>query len=61
MYPDEQTLDQYKQVWLTKEVRKLVNREKARLKKEENRDVSVAKIVNNALLERYENKDKDRN
>lgn len=54
MYPDEQTLDQYKQVWLTKEVRQLVNKEKKRLKKEEGRDVSVAKIVNNALLEKYD-------
>lgn len=55
MYTDDETLDQYRTVWLTKEVRQLVNQEKRRLKKEENREVSIAKLVNNALLEKYGN------
>jgi len=53
MYADNETLEQYKQVWLTKEVRQRINKEKKRLKKE-GRDVSIAKIVNNALLEKYD-------
>ena len=48
MYTDEETLDQYRTVWLTKEVRQLVNKEKRRLKEKEERDVSIAKLVNNA-------------
>lgn len=56
MYTDEETLDQYRTVWLTKEVRQLVNKEKRRLKEKEERDVSIAKLVNNALIEKYETK-----
>jgi hypothetical protein len=52
-YSDEEKLKQYKQVWLTHDVRKLVNKEKKRLKEKENRKVSIEKLVNNAVIEKY--------
>jgi hypothetical protein len=52
-YRDEEKLKQYKQVWLTLPVRKLVNKEKKRLKDRENRKVSIEKLVNNAIIEKY--------
>lgn len=56
MYTDEERLDQYKLVWLTKEVRKALNKEKTRLWKEEKRKVSIAKLVNNAIIKVYDSR-----
>ena len=55
MYSDEERLSQDKSMWLTMETFKLARKEKYRLKKEEERDVSIAKIVNNLILEKYGN------
>jgi hypothetical protein len=52
-YRDEEKLSQYKQVWLTLPVRELVDKEKKRLKEKENRKVSLEKLVNNAIIEKY--------
>jgi hypothetical protein len=46
MYSDEETLEQFKLIWLTKETNKLLNKEKKRLLEEEHRKVSKAKLVN---------------
>jgi len=55
-YSLDEKLEQYKQVWLTKEVwekidadKKLFNKEH----KEEKKKISLAKITNNKLAENY--------
>ena len=52
MYTDDEQLVGYRKTWLTKEVYELVRKEKARLKKE-GRDVSMQKIINNLLIEKF--------
>ena len=53
MYQDKDKLEQYKQVWLTKEADDLISTEKIRLRKKENRRISKAKLVNNLIIEKY--------
>ncbi len=53
MYSDEETLEQYKLVWLTRETNKLLQKEKTRLWEKEKRKISKAKILNNLILEKY--------
>ena len=54
MYEDKETLERYKKTWLTKECHDLIKRERKRLFKEEERTVSLQKIINNLILEKYE-------
>lgn len=53
MYSDEEQLDRYRKTWLTKDVYKIVKKEQSRLKKEEGRDLSMQKIINNVIQEKY--------
>ncbi len=53
MYQDKDELERHRKTWLTKECYKLLKKEKQRLKREEERDVSMQKIVNNLILKAY--------
>ena len=53
MYEDEERLIQHKCLWITEEVYKIAKREKKRLWFEEKRKVSIAKLINNAVLKTY--------
>lgn len=52
MYRDEEQLEQYKLIWLTQKTHNLLKSEKRRLKKQ-GREVSMAKLLNNLILEKY--------
>lgn len=52
MYRDDELLERYKKTWLTEEVHKLAKDERKRLLKL-GRKVSIQKIINNAVLEKY--------
>ena len=52
-YQDYERLEMYKPVGLNKEAYDLIKAEKQRLKKEEKRKASLAKIVCNLILEKY--------
>jgi hypothetical protein len=54
MYGDDEQLEQFKAVWLTEKAHKIIKLERGRLKKENDREVSMAKIINNLILEKYE-------
>lgn len=51
-YEIEEKLIQHKKTYLTKEVYKILWREKLRLKKEGVK-ISIQKLVNNAIIKRY--------
>lgn len=53
MYQDDEQLEQYRSIWLTQETYRILKKEKSRLKKEEQRDVSMAKIINNLIIGKY--------
>jgi hypothetical protein len=53
MYEETERLEQHKTVWVTKEVYQLIRIEKKRLWSEEKRKVSMAKLINNAVIEKY--------
>lgn len=53
MYEDKEKLERHKQTWLTKRCSELVLQEKERLKREEGRELSNQKIINNLILEKY--------
>lgn len=53
MYPDELTLDRHKKTWITKEVYRIAWKEKQRLWREEKRKVTLQKLINNAVIEKY--------
>jgi len=53
MYKDEEKLDKFKTVCLTEECHQLVFKEKERLKREDKRKVSLMKIINNLIIEKY--------
>lgn len=55
MYSDEEQLDRYRKTWLTQEVYRIVKKEQSRLKKEENRELSMQKIINNLIKQKYGN------
>ena len=50
MYKDDEKLKLDRGVGLTEECYKLVKKEKKRLKEEENRKLSMAKIVSNLII-----------
>lgn len=50
MYQDEEKLEQYRTVWLTKEAHQRVKKKTRELKKE-GREVSIQKIINNLIME----------
>ena len=54
MYGDDEQLEQFKAVWLTEKAYKLIKLERAKLKKENDREVSMAKIINNLILKEYD-------
>lgn len=54
-YTIEEKLIQHKKTYLTKEVYKILWREKLKLKKEGIK-VSIQKLVNNAIINKYEKK-----
>lgn len=54
MYEDKEKLERHKQTWLTKKCSELILQEKERLKKEECRELSNQKIINNLILKEYE-------
>lgn len=53
MYADDEQLEQHKAIWLTQETYRILKKERGRLKKEKDRDVSMAKIINNLILKEY--------
>lgn len=53
MYPDELKLDRHKKTWITKEVYRIAWKEKQRLWREEKRKVTLQKLINNAVIEKY--------
>lgn len=53
MYSDNEQLEQHRAIWLTKEVYAILRKEKGKFKKI-GRNVSMAKILNNLVLEKYE-------
>ena len=53
MYKDEEILEKYKSIWLTKKVYRLLKLEQEKLKKEEKKR-SLAKILNNIILEKLQ-------
>ena len=54
MYADDEQLEQYRSIWLTEKTYKLLKLERARLKEEEEREVSMAKIINNLIIKKYD-------
>lgn len=50
MYSDEEKLDRHRKTWLTKECYQLIKKEMHKIKKEEDRKVSMQKIINNLIL-----------
>lgn len=52
-YTIKEKLKQHKKTYLTKEVYKILWREKLRLKKEGIK-ISIQKLVNNSIIEKYE-------
>lgn len=54
MYQDNEQLEQYKSIWLTKETYMILKKEQQKLKKED-RKVSMAKILNNLVLTIFNN------
>jgi len=52
LYKDEDKIQQNKKTYLTKDVHKLLWKEKVRLKKL-GRKVSIQKLVNNSIIEKY--------
>jgi hypothetical protein len=54
MYSDEEVLETYKKVWITKEVYNLIIDKKKELEGE-GRRLSMQKIVNNVLYENLRN------
>lgn len=53
MYEDKERLKQHKCLWITEEVYQIAKKEKKRLWSEEKRKVSLAKLINNAVLKIY--------
>ena len=53
-YAEEEKLKQYKKTYLTKEVYRILWREKMRLKGK-GLKVSIQKLVNNSIIKTYEN------
>lgn len=53
MYSDGEYLELAARIGVTKTVYQILKAEKIRLKKEENRRVSMAKLACNAIIEKY--------
>ena len=54
MYSDNEVLELAKRIGITQKAYQLLQREKRRLKSEEDRKLSMAKIVSNLIIESYE-------
>ncbi|MBT7705831.1 hypothetical protein HN569_00605 [bacterium] len=55
-YPLDKKLEQFKQIWLTKEIWQLINEAKIKFNRENKKSkqkISLAKLANNCLAEKF--------